>query len=76
MKKLFALICVCAWLAVGGCAAKKTGTFQTAGETQDQQVYELYRQYMEALNQQREQAGLPPLTVRTYENLRRSPGTD
>ena len=76
MKKLLALVCVCAWLAVGGCAAGKGGTPQSAGETQDQQIYELYRQYMEAVNQQREQAGLPPLTVRSYEEFRRSPGTD
>jgi hypothetical protein len=76
MKKLLALVCVCAWLAGGGCAAKKTGTPQSAGETQDQQIYELYRQYMETVNQQREQAGLPPLTVRSYEEFRRSPGTD
>jgi hypothetical protein len=76
MKKPLAMICVWAWLAVGGCAAGKTEPPQSARETQDQQVYDLYRQYMEALNQQREQAGLPPVTLRSYEEFRRSPGTE
>jgi hypothetical protein len=76
MKKLLALVCVCVWLAGGGCAAGKSGTPRSAGENQDQQIYDLYRQYMEAVNQQREQAGLPPLTVRSSEEFRRSPGTD
>ena len=76
MKKLLALVCVCAWLAGGGCGAGKTGNPKSVRQTQDQQIYELYRQYMEAVNQQREQAGLPPLTVRSSEEFRRSPGTD
>jgi hypothetical protein len=76
MKKLLALMCVWAWLAAGGCAAGKTEPPRSARETQDQQVYDLYRQYMEALNKQREQAGLPPVTVRSYKEFRRSPGTE
>jgi hypothetical protein len=39
-------------------------------------VYEIYRQYMEATNVERQQAGLPPLTIRSYEEFRRAPGTD
>lgn len=76
MKKPLTLICLCAYLAIVGCGTGRTATPQGATTAQDQQVYELYRQYMETLNQQRQQAGLPPLTVRSYEEFQRSPGTN
>ncbi len=76
MKKPLALVCLGVWLVVACCRAGPTATPQSGTTAQDQQVYELYRQYMEALNKQRQQAGLPPLTVRSYENFRQTPGTD
>jgi hypothetical protein len=76
MKKLLALICLAACLTAGGCAAGRARTTPQARAEQNQQVYEIYRQYMEAMNQERQQAGLPPLTIRSYEEFRRAPGTD
>lgn len=76
MKKPLALMCLCAYLAATGCGAGRTPPPRGATAAQDQQIYELYRQYMEVLNQERQQAGLPPLTVRSYEDFRRAPGTD
>jgi hypothetical protein len=76
VKKFVALISLGACLVAGGCAAGRTGTTVKARAEQNQQVYEIYRQYMEATNQQRQEAGLPPLTIRSYEEFRRAPGTD
>ncbi len=75
MKKL-ALISLFACLLAGGCGAGRTGTAPRSRAEQNQQVYELYRQYMEATNQERQEAGLSPLTIRSYEEFRRSPGAD
>jgi hypothetical protein len=76
MKKLMAWISLGACLLAGGCAAGRTKTSPQVRAEQNQQVYEIYRQYMEATNQQRQEAGLPPLTIRSYEEFRRAPGTD
>ena len=57
MKKL-ALISLCACLLAGGCGAGCTDPPQSRAE-RNQQVYELYRQYMTATNQKRQEAGLP-----------------
>ena len=76
MKKFAALISLCTCLSMCGCAAGRAGTTQAARAEQNQQVYELYRQYMAATNQERQQAGLPPLEIRSYEEFRRSPGAD
>jgi type II secretory pathway pseudopilin PulG len=76
MKKLLAMIIFGAILTAGACGAGKTGASQASRAEQNQQVYEVYRQYMEAMNQQRRQAGLPPEAVKSYEEFRRSPGTE
>ncbi len=76
MKRLAALAGLCACLLMSGCAAGGSGTSREARAEQNQEVYEIYRQYVEAMNQERQQAGLPPLTVRSYEEFRRSPGTE
>jgi uncharacterized protein YkwD len=76
MKKLLALISIAACLTAGARAAGRTRASRQAQAEQNQQVYEIYRQYMEAMNQERRQAGLPPLTIRSYEEFRRAPGTD
>jgi hypothetical protein len=76
MKKIITLISIGACLTASGCAAGRTKTPPQVRAEQNQQVYETYRRYMEATNQQRQEAGLPPLTIRSYEEFRRSPGTD
>lgn len=76
MRKLVILISLGACLIAAACAAGRTGTSLKARAEQNQQVYEFYRQYMDALNRERQRAGLPPLTVRSYEDFRRSPGTN
>jgi hypothetical protein len=74
MKKFVVLISLGACLIAGGCAAGRTGTPPQARAEQNREVYETYRQYMEAMNQERQQAGLPPQPIRSYEEFRRSPG--
>jgi uncharacterized protein YkwD len=76
MRRLLALISIAACLTASACAAGRTRTSPQVQAEQNQQVYEIYRQYMEAMNQERQQAGLPPLTIRSYEEFRRAPGTD
>ncbi len=76
MKKILALFSLAALLIAAGCGAGRTGTSPRTRAEQNQQVYEIYRQYMEATNQQRQEAGLPPLTIRSYEEFQRFPGAD
>ena len=76
MKKTLALICLAVCLVAAGCGAGRTASSRQATTAQNQQIYEVYRQYMEATNQERRQAGLPPLEIRSYEDFRRAPGTD
>ncbi len=76
MKKFLALISIFACLTAGACAVGRTRTTSQARAEQNQQIYEIYRQYMNATNQERQQAGLPPLTIRSSEEFRRAPGTD
>ncbi|MFW6112725.1 MAG: hypothetical protein ACOC8G_00255 [Thermodesulfobacteriota bacterium] len=76
MKTIPALVCLCACLAAAGCGPGRSASAPKATAVQNQQIYQLYRQYMEALNQQRRQADLPPLEIRSYEAFRRHPGTD
>jgi hypothetical protein len=76
MKKIIALISLGACLMAAGCAAGRTKTPPQVRAEQNQQVYEIYRQYMAAMNVERQAAGLPPLRVRSYEEFRRAPGTD
>lgn len=77
MKSILVLLSLCAFLALCSCAGGRAGTSSPqARAQQNQQVYEVYRQYMEATNQQRQQAGLPPETVKSYEEFRRSPGAE
>ena len=58
----------------GSCGAGRTGTEPKSRAEQNPQVYELYRHYLQATNQERQEAGLPPLTIRPYEEFRQSPG--
>jgi hypothetical protein len=76
MTRMVALLGLCAGLITCTCAGGRAGTSPQVRAQQNQQVYEVYRQYMEAMNQQREQAGLPPETVKSYEEFRRSPGAE
>ena len=76
MKQVWVLIILVLSLTSACKTTGKTMTTQEYRAAQDQQVYELYRQYLETLNQQREQAGVPPAPVKSYEEFRRSPGTD
>ena len=76
MKKLLVLLFFCACLTAGGCATGGRDASQGTTADQNQQVYELYRQYMETLNETRQRAGVPPVYIRSYEEWRQSPGTD
>jgi len=76
MKKRLAWLCLCGWLAAGGCGVGTISSRQQDRETQNRQIYELYRQYLETLNENRQHAGVSPLPVRSYEEWRQSPGTN
>jgi hypothetical protein len=75
MKRIIALISLGACLLAVGCAGRTRTPPQVRAE-QNQEVYEIYRQYMAAMNVERQQAGLPSLPIRSYEEFRRAPGTD
>jgi hypothetical protein len=78
MRKIAVLLILlpCLTSACAGGKARTARPPQEVRAAQDQQVYELYRQYLETLNAQRERAGLPPAPIKSYEEFRRSPGTE
>jgi hypothetical protein len=76
MNKRLASLCFCACLAVGGCATAGMDGPPSAVANQNRQVYELYRQYMETLNENRRRAGVPPVYIRTYEEWRQAPSAE
>lgn len=76
MKKRLALLCFCVWLAVGGCATGGMDASSDATADQNREVYELYRQYMEAMNENRQRAGAPQVRIRSYEEWSQSPSTN
>jgi hypothetical protein len=73
MKSLLAVTLLAVTLTSWGCGAAPR---RAARAEQNRQIYEIYRQYQEAMNQERQQAGLPPRPVRSYEEFRRAPAAD
>ena len=58
------------------CSLAETSSQNRATQAENRQLYEIYQQYMQSQNQEREMSGIPPKPIRSYEDWQKSPGTD
>jgi cell division protein FtsL len=58
------------------CSLAETSSQNRATQAENRQLYEIYQQYMQSQNQEREMSGVPPKPIRSYEDWQKSPGTD
>ena len=59
-----------------GCVAAEPRSQNRAIQAENRQVYEIYQQYMQSMNAQREMSGIPPQPIKSYEDWQKSPRTD
>lgn len=62
-------------VALAGCALAEVPAQNRAIEQENRRVYEIYQSYMQSTNEQREQFGINPEQIKSYEEWQRSPGT-
>jgi hypothetical protein len=74
--KLKMIFLISALLGTFGCSLAETRSQNRAIQSENRQVYEIYQQYMQSMNAQREMSGIPPQPVKSYEDWQKSPGTD
>lgn len=58
------------------CVAAEPRRQNRAIQAENRRVYEIYQQYMQSMNAQREMSGIPPQPIKSYEDWQKSPGTD
>jgi hypothetical protein len=63
-------------LLCAACSLAETPSQNRATQAENRQLYEIYQQYMQSQNQEREMSGIPPKPIRSYEDWQKSPGTD
>ena len=74
--KLKMVFLISVLLCTFGCSLTETRSQNRAIQSENRQVYEIYQQYMQSMNAQREMSGIPPQPIKSYEDWQKSPGTD
>ena len=74
--KLKMILLISALFYAFGCIAAAPPSQNRAIQAENRQVYEIYQQYMQSMNAQRERSGIPPQPIKSYEDWQKSPGTD
>jgi hypothetical protein len=74
--KLKMIFMISVLLCMLGCSLAETRSQNRAVQSENRQVYEIYQQYMQSMNAQRQMSGIPPQPVKSYEDWQKSPGTD
>jgi hypothetical protein len=75
-RKLKMILMISLLLGPLGCSLAETRSQNQAVQSENRQVYEIYQQYMQSMNAQRQMSGVPPQPVKSYEEWQKSPGTD
>jgi hypothetical protein len=75
-QKLKMMVILSLLLGAFGCSLAETRSQNRAVQAENRQVYEIYQQYMQSMNAQRQMSGIPPQPVKSYEEWQKSPGTD
>ncbi len=71
-----AVLLISITLALGGCALAEVPAQNRATERENRRVYAIYQSYMQSMNAQRQQAGISPAPIKSYEEWQRAPGTE
>ena len=74
--KLKMIFLISVLLCTFGCSLTETRSQNRAIQSENRQVYEIYQQYMQSMNAQRQMSGVPPQPIKSYEDWQKSPGTD
>jgi hypothetical protein len=74
--KLKMIFMISVLLGTFGCSLAETRSQNRAIQSENRQVYEIYQQYMQSMNAQRQMSGVPPQPIKSYEDWQKSPGTD
>lgn len=75
-QKLKMMVMLSLLLGTFGCSLAETRSQNRAIQAENRQVYEIYQQYMQSMNAQRQMSGVPPQPIKSYEEWQKSPGTD
>lgn len=75
MPSWVAVLLIYTMVTLGGCALAEVPAQNRATEAENRRVYAIYQSYMQSMNEQREQAGVNPAPIKSYEEWQRSPGT-
>lgn len=75
MNNLRLILLIYAFVALVGCGLADISAQNRAVEAENLRVYEIYQSYMQSMNAQRQEAGMTPERVKSFEEWQRSPGT-
>lgn len=75
-RKGGAVALTCLLLGVGGCGLGEAQRERQAIVQENRELYQMYRDYRQTQNAKRQQAGMPPLTIKSYEEWQQAPGLD
>ncbi len=70
------MILLFAALLSSACSWGEASSRSRAPQAENRQLYEIYQQYMQSTNAQRQMSGIPPKPIKSYEEWQQSPGTD
>jgi hypothetical protein len=75
MPNLRKILFIYAIVAVAGCGLADIPAQNRAIEEENQRVYDLYQSYMRSMNERREDSGITPERIKSFEEWQKSPGT-
>ncbi|MGA9754252.1 MAG: hypothetical protein WBV23_03830 [Desulfobaccales bacterium] len=75
MPKLRIILFIYAIVAFVGCGLADIPAQNRAIEEENMRVYDIYQSYMRSMNEQREETGLTPERIKSFEEWKGSPGT-
>jgi hypothetical protein len=76
MHHLRIILLISAMAALAGCGLADIPAQNRAVEAENQRVYDVYQSYMRSMNAEREETGMAPEKIKSYEEWKRSPGTE
>jgi cell division protein FtsL len=76
MSRKLKLVLLISALLGSACSVAEIPSQNRATQAENRQLYEIYQQYMQSMNAQRQMSGIPPKPIKSYEDWQQSPGTD
>jgi hypothetical protein len=69
------ILFIYAIVAFVGCGLADIPAQNRATEEENMRVYDVYQSYMRSMNEQRQETGITPERIKSFEEWQRSPGT-